>query len=237
MHLALRRTKRHSFRHLYLSVGAKKARWALIGQSKEFVVENIWQELFYSQSHRLWIVLLFLLMRSPILYECISRVPTCSLLSLTTLLSQFSLSGILQWARSVRFHHLGLQVGTGAQIACSQVDGRLCLRYRLLLGSLCSTIVGLQPSHLLSLFHFEHAILWWSHLQDKVRKSMSYLLLKNWESSCILRQSFVLTYIFELLLSFCLTGTFCGCTGSLKLFDFALYVMDLRSDVLNHLAL
>ena len=66
---------------------------------------------------------------------------------------------------------------------------------------------------------------------------MSYLLGEISESSCILRQSFFLTYIFELLLSFCLTGTFCSCTGSLKLFDFALYVVDLRTNVLNHLAL
>ena len=52
-----------------------------------------------------------------------------------------------------------------------------------------------------------------------------------------MRQSFVLTYIFELLLAFCLTGTFCGCSCRLKLFDFALNVVNLRTDVLNHLAL
>ena len=84
-------------------------------------------------------------------------------------LSELGLARLLQGARAVWFHDLGLQIGTGSQVARSQVDAtstRRFLNYLSLgLGNLLlSGIVAHQPYHLLSLAHLHHLVFWRSHL-------------------------------------------------------------------------
>lgn len=87
----------------------------------------------------------------------------------SSLLSELGLARLLQGAWAVWLHDLGLQIGTGSQVARSQVDATSagwflhCLSLglgNLLLGG----IVALQSHHFLSLAHLQHLVLWRSHL-------------------------------------------------------------------------